>query len=439
MQSLRNKLFQATKTCLILSCFVIWASGQSVTTDKLTLTRFEKGIEDGKWADVEGDLLNYVITHPKDAKGFVLMAKLRFKQNRLSEARSLLLKALTLEPDLIEAKLSLAKARFQLGETQEARAVLDGISWSKGSGEAPGLELAQMYVLVGEFPKALETEEKLSLKIRNNEALPLRATCYLESGDKKNFDELMPIAKAVARSSPPIAVRYAEALSKALRHKETADLLRLVVAASPKNTDALLLLAKSEISLRDYDKARIHLEQAEKILPVSAELFFTKAVLESEQGNYIRALELLERSLAENPDNMDVLSNLVITAMRANQAEKAVRAAEKLITLRPEDLDFLYLYGAASLQNNNFQKAENALGKFLEARPQDSRGCLALGLAFAGQSDKFLDARQQLQKCLTISPNNFEAAYQLGLSYKTQGESVKAIEYFEQAVRLSPN
>src|SRR5258708_29876618 len=118
MQSLQNSLIQAAKTCLILSCFAIWVSGQSVTSDKLALTHFEKGIEDGKLADVEGDLLRYVIAHPKDAKGFVLMAKLRLKQNRLNEARSLSLKALTLEPDLLAAKLSLAEAQFHFGETQ---------------------------------------------------------------------------------------------------------------------------------------------------------------------------------------------------------------------------------------------------------------------------------------------------------------------------------
>jgi len=439
MQNLHIKLVQAEKIGLILSCFSIWISGQGQRSDRLALAHFEKRIEDGKLADVENDLLRYVIANPKDALGFALMAKLRLKQDRPTEAKSLSLKALTFEPGLLSAKLSLAAAHFQLGETQESRSVLDGVSWNQRSRDSLGLYLAQMYVLVGDCPKALEIAEKLPLKVRNSEALPLRATCYLGSGDKKNFDTLMLLAKSLAAQNPNVGVQLAEVLSKAARYQEAADFLLPIVAVSPQNPGALLLLAKSEIFLKDFAKARIHLEQAEKIEPASAQMFFAKAVLESEQGNYTGSLGLLERSLSENPNNTEALLQFVITAMRANQAGKAVRAAEKLITLKPDDLEFLYFYGAASLQNNDLQNAENALGKFLAARPNDARACLAMGLTFAAQPERLTEARGQLGKCLEINPNHFEAAYQLGLSYKGQGDSAKAIEYLELAVKLSPD
>jgi len=439
MQNLRIKLVQAAKIGLILSCFSIWISGQAQRSDRLALAHFEKRIEDGKLADVENDLLRYVIANPKDSLGFALMAKLRLKQGRPTEAKSLSLKALTFEPGLLSAKLSLAAAHFQLGETQESRAVLDGVSWNQRSRDSLGLDLAQMYVLVGDCPKALEIAEKLPLKLRNSEALPLRATCYLGSGDKKNFDTVMLQAKSLSAQNLNVAVQFAEVLSKVARHQEAVDLLRLVVAVWPHNIGALLLLAKSEIFLRDFAKAKIHLEQVEKIEPASAQLFFVKGVLESEQGNYTGSLGLVERFLSENPNNTEALLQFVITAMRANQAGKAVRAAEKLIALEPDDLEFVYFYGAASLQNNDLQNAENALGKVLAARPNDARACLAMGLTFSAQPDRLREARGQFGKCLEINPNHFEAAYQLGVSYKGQGDSAKAIEYLELAVKLSPN
>jgi tetratricopeptide (TPR) repeat protein len=129
----------------------------------------------------------------------------------------------------------------------------------------------------------------------------------------------------------------------------------------------------------------------------------------------------------------------VISAMRANQAGKAFRAASRLLEIKPDEPDFLYLHGAAALQNNNLAAAETSLNRFLAFRPQDSRGCLALGLTYAAQPDKFEAARNQLLGCIETNPNNFEAKYQLGLSYKTQGEIAKAIAYFEETVKLSPN
>ncbi len=433
MKILRSNLIRGAKVCLITLSIALCIAAQN------SLVRFEKSIETGQLFEVEKDLFNYVIANPKDAQGFSLMAKLRLKQNRLNEAKSLSNKALTLNPNLLSAKLNLAAVSFQLGEVASAKDVLDTISDNEISDNAIRLNIAQAYTLVGDCTKALSVAEKLPVKIKNTDALPFRAACYLEIGDKENFTSLIPAAKLLAKQNPPIAIKFAEVLSEAAMHRETSDLLRLVIVSVPKNIDALLLLAKSEINLKDFSNAKIHLAQAEGIQPNSGKLLSIKSFLESEQGNNTQSLELLEKALAENPNNIEVLTQFVIIAMRTNQSGKAVRAAEKLLKLQPENLEYLYLYGAASLQNNNLQSAENSLVKYLEARPNDSRGCLALGLTLATQTDKIQQARTQMQKCLILNPNNYEAAYHLGLSYKTQGEFVKATEHLEQTVKLSPN
>ena len=439
MRILQNNLNRSTKICLILVCLSTCAWAQLKADNKSVLANFEKNIEDGKLAEVENGLFNYVIANPKDAGGFSLLAKLRFKQTRLNEAKSLLNKALSLDPGLLAAKLTLAQVEAQLGETEQAREVLNGIAESELADASWRFTVAETSALVGDCPKALILAEKLPPAIRNGKALPLRATCYLESGDAKNLSLLIPITKKMARQNPTLAIEFAGVLSKAAMPKETAELLRLVIAAAPQNTAALILLAKSEVSLKDFSNAEIHLARAEKIQPKSAELLLVRSFLESEQGNNARSFDYLEQYLAENPDNIEALSRFVVVAIRAGQNGKAVRAGEKLLNSQPENPDFLYLYGIASLQNNNVQKAETALTKFLAARPDDSLGCLALGLTLAAQPDKLGEARGQLEKCLAKNPNNYEAAYQLGLSYKVQGETAKAIEYLEQTVRLAPD
>lgn len=432
MKILLNNLMWLANICLIGLCLTLIATAQNA------LVRFEKSIEAGQIAEVEKDLFNYVIANPKDAQGFALLAKIRLKQNRLNEAKSLASKALTLDTTLVSAKLTLAETYLLLGEIEQSNAVLDGISANEISDDSIRLYVAELYAQNGGCPKTLSLAEKLSIKIKNSEALPFRAACYLELRDKKSFASLIPSAKIVAKQHPSIAIRFAEVLRKAAMHKEATDLLRLVIISEPKNPDALLLLAKSEIYLKDFVNAKIHLAQAEKIQPNSGELLFVKSFLESEQGNTAKSLELIEKSLAESPNNTEFLTQFVISAMRSNQAGKAVRAAQSLLNLQPENPEYLYLFGAASLQNNNIQNAESSLVKFLEARPNDSRGCVALGLTYAAQPEKLTEARIQMQKCLVTDPNNYEASYQLGLSYKTQGENTKAIEYFEQTVKLAP-
>lgn len=428
-----------TKISFILLSLAIWISAQPKADNKTVLANFDKNIENGKLAEIERDLFNYVVANPKDAAGFSLLAKLRLKQDRLNEAKSLANKALLLDENLLSAKLTLAQTSIQLGEIEQSRQVLNSISETEILDNVIRLNLAQIFETIGDCANSLKLVEKLPIKTKNTEALPLRANCYLATGDKKNFASLLPIAKTLVKQNPNIANGFAEILAKSGLHKETAELLRMVIFSAPKNQEALLLLAKSEIYLKDLANAKVHLGQAEKIEPDSAEFLFIKSLLESEQGNNAQAFELLEKTLAANPNNLQALAQFVVVSMRANQTGKAVRAAEKLLNLQPENLEFIYLYGAASLQNNNLQKAESSLIKYFSARPNDSRGCLALGLAYAGQIEKLDQARQQMQKCLQINPRNFEASYQLGLSYKTAGDSAKSIEYFEQTIKLSPN
>lgn len=401
------------------------------------MVRFEKSIEDGNLT-IEKDLFQYVIANPQDANGFLLLSKLRLKQNRLNEAKSLSQKALSLNGNLLPAKLTLASIHYKLGGIEQSRSILNSISDTEIKSDSLKLNLAQNLSQVGDCPKALSIVEKLPLKIKNTEALSLRAKCYSEKDDKKDLFSLIPVAFSVAKTNPQIAVNFAEIISGGLK-KNAVELLRIVVVSHPKNVNALLLLAKLEIYQKDLANAKIHLSQAEKLNPTSNDLFFIKSLLEGEQGESQKALDLLEKSLANDPNNVQVLGQYVVTAMRANYPSKAVRASEKLLQIQPENLDYLYLYGVASLQNKNLASAESSLTKFMDARPNDSRGCVALGLVLAAQPEKLDIARQQMQKCLTMNPKNSEAAYQLGLSYKANGEIPKAVEYLEIAAKLTPN
>jgi tetratricopeptide (TPR) repeat protein len=404
-----------------------------------TLVAFDTNIEAGKIAETEPDLFKYVIANPKDATGFSLLAKLRFKQGRFNEAKALANRALRLDSKLLSAKTTLCESHIQTHGFDEARSVLDTISTSEIKDISTILKLAKIYANIGNCPKALSITDKLTINLKNTTALPLRGECFLLTKDVKNFTLSITTAKGLTKSNSPLAVEFAGILSKAKLDKETVDLLRLAIASSPTNAIALLLLAKSEVFLKDLVNAKIHLTKAEKLDSNSAELAFVKSLVESEQNDNKKALELLAISLTANPNNTEYLSQYVLVAMRAGIPANAVRGAERLLELQPENLDFIYLYGAAALQNNNLTSAEAALNKFFEARPNDARGCLALGLTLAAQPDRIELARNQMQKCLTINPNNFEATYQLGLSYKTNGEAAKAVEYLEKTVKLSPN
>jgi cellulose synthase operon protein C len=418
-------------------CFSVAA--QKKTPVNSLLANFEKSIEQGRLAETERPLLDYALANPQNVEALELVGRLRLRQGRLEEAKALYRRVLTLDPKLASAKINYGIILFETGETDEARRVLSEINQAEIVNPAARLNLAKALTLVGEFQKSLAVIENLPTSAKNSEALPVLAVCYLKLGERAKLDTLIPLAKKAVVSKPGAALRFAEVLMTAGMNQPAIELLRALTTASPKNVPALILLAQAEIYAKNFTGARSLLNRAAMLQPPSAEVLFTQAMLEKAQGNASAALDLLNKALSLSPNSTAVLSEIVIAAMRANQARKAVEAAEKLLVLNRNEPEFLYLHGAASLQNGNTDAAQKSLESYMQARPEDSRGCLALGLALAARRDQIERARQQLWHCLEINPANFEARYQLGLSYKAQGDTAKAIQLLEETVAAAPD
>lgn len=411
---------------------------QTKPLDKTAIARFEKSIEAGKIEEIERPLLNFAVANPNNPQVLELLATARFRQNRLPEAAALYKRILTLDANSVSAKINLARIFYVSGQLNEAKQLLDDIAESAISNDALRLNLAATFLQIGEPNKALEVADKLPLKLRNADALPVIAASYSESKNERKLLELLPLMKRAA-ANPSLALQCAEVLENAGMNREAADLLRSALVTASNNFDVLIALAKFEIGEQDKNSAQKHLSQAAKLQPRSPTLFLVQALFEEAQGNSKNALELLKQARTLAPNSPEILSQFVITAMRANQSRAAVETARILAEAKPNEPEYLYLLGAASLHNNNIAQAQSNLQRLMELRPAHSRGCLALGLTLAAQTNQIENARKQLARCIEIDAGNVEAKYQLGLSYKAQGETAKAVEYFEETIKSAPN
>ncbi len=152
----RNNPIRLFAFLLLFICGGTTLSAQKASPDTDLLKRFERSIAEGKLSEVETPLFEYVRENPASAGGFAIFAKLRFKQGRFDEARSLLRKALSLDPNFTTAKMDLAAVQSELGEVDEARATLLGISVRDIKDNSVRLRLAQSLQDVGECAKALD-------------------------------------------------------------------------------------------------------------------------------------------------------------------------------------------------------------------------------------------------------------------------------------------
>jgi tetratricopeptide (TPR) repeat protein len=427
----------------LAACLFIPFSSQIVLpqqkpSEKRILADFEKSIQLGTGDEIDRRLLDFAVANPNNSKALELLARLRLRQGRLTESKALYQRVLTLDPTSINARINSGRIAYALGQRDEARQFLAGI---KEASLTPTLqlELAAAMFLIGETQDALKLAEGLPVNLRNTTGLPLLAAIYLESGRRDELTGLIPLMKKASLTNSALATQCANILYKAGLYKQGIALLRPFSAGIQKNAEILVALGRLEVLDRDFTHAREHLKQATTLEPNSAGVLSAQAFLESESGNASEALKLLTNAREVAPNSKAVLADLVVLALRSGQPVLAVDAAKALIAMEPENPEFEYLFGTASLQGGDLDAARNALEEFLQKRPRDSRGCLALGMTFAAQRDKIEDARRQLRHCVEIDPSGFEAQYQLGLSYKSQGDNKQAILMLEEVVKKAPN
>src|SRR3954452_15810075 len=165
-------------TVLIISSLL--AAYAQVAVNSPTLTKIEKDIESGKLSQTEKPLLDYVLSHPNDPKALELIGRLRLKQGRLDEALALYRKVLALDPQFTTAKVNYATGLLLTGQSDAAIQQLNGIDATRIKELITRLNLAQAHVFAGNCPAALSVIAALPATVRNTDALPMQAGCYLQ-------------------------------------------------------------------------------------------------------------------------------------------------------------------------------------------------------------------------------------------------------------------
>lgn len=268
--------------------------------------------------------------------------------------------------------------------------------------------------------------------------------------DPRNLDANYNLGVLLmARRAPAEAIPYFERVGTAnvpaqlnliracLETKRTAEALRVATQLSEKNKDSvqvhfsLGVLLSSE---KQFKAGLLELEKADALQPETFEILYNLGEALLRDGENARADAVLNRALRLKPDSAETM---YLLAQDYRSESRPLDALDLLIhahAVAPQNTDVMFLMAQISMSQDYFEDAIPLLESAIQIAPQRADLRAALGEAYfiSGKSEKAIDQFEQLLKM----DNSARSYAFLGLSYRDLGRFDEAKKAFEQGLKL---
>ncbi len=175
-------------------------------------------------------------------------------------------------------------------------------------------------------------------------------------------------------------------------------------------------------------------EHALRLKPDIHAAYSNVAAIYLDQNQFERAEEILLKVTSLAPDFTEGFINLGVLYIRIQQPDKALPQLNRALAITPEAFAAHFNKGEALTQKGDFKAALESYKEAVHLRPDIDSFQLALGAAYSRAGDRASAAREFL--AVTNGPLAAEAVRNLGILYRDVGETEKAMEFFNQAVKM---
>lgn len=182
-------------------------------------------------------------------------------------------------------------------------------------------------------------------------------------------------------------------------------------------------------------------------------------------GEYEKAIPLLEKAIASDPENAFINHQLAELYLRTGKLDRAEALSKKAVEKDPENVEYRATLGGIYAANHKYEDAKQQYAKVSELDPANPKSALLIGIleaeagdleggvrtltkAISDNDDNFMayfyrakiylemekmdKAKADLAKCQVLRPSFVEAGTALGLLHERMGETDEAIKAYSQ-------
>jgi choline-sulfatase len=160
------------------------------------------------------------------------------------------------------------------------------------------------------------------------------------------------------------------------------------------------------------------------------------AIVHVENGDIAKALPLLERVTASDPQIPMAQLELGVARCRLRRYAEAIPALKKAITLQPDAMNAHYEMGLALYETGDLKTAAGHFEIVVSRMPKFADARFSLGSIYA-RIDRVPEALAELKAALELEPQHYRANLLNGRILDLQGKSAEAVPFLERAVQAN--
>src|SRR5437870_5203462 len=246
------------------------------------------------------------------------------------------------------------------------------------------------------------------------------------------------------------AAAYREAVSGALQqlgnlrvsnneYAEGIDLLSRAVKAAPTRVTARVDLAIAHFVVRDFDKAKREIEAALEQDPKDLRALNLAGKIDFMKGDFAAAANRLESALRMQTD-FDTGYLLALADLELKNPVPAGVIFDEMQASSVPSASLHVLIGVAYRETGYLDQAAIHFAKAIELEPKKPRVHSSFGLTYFLQGPQsYANAREQFMAELSITPNDSNSCYYLGMIAAREAKADEAEKWFEQLASALPD
>jgi len=425
------------------------SEGRPVSGDAALLLN-QVYLEQGRLEDALAVSRSLLEAEPENLGAYMALATVYERQGRFEEAEEVLRQALDLQPDRFVLYSRLARMRRARSDREGEIALYREVLAKHPGHYGTLISLGEAQITQNDLEGAIATYSEI-VALFPDDVQAIRRLASLEYGAGRYEQSAQRLRDALREH--PEHYEFAYSLGQVLRglgrDDEALAVFEQVPASHPLYIEARMQIAVILEGEGRLQEALIEVDRLRTLRPERG-LDFHAASLRVRAGDFEGGVALLERLLAETPDDDEVLYQLGVVHGLAKDTDAALRYMQRSLDANPDNAHALNYIGYTwAERGERLDEAEALIRRALELSPGDGYIADSLGWVYYMRARPlmgterradgvvFLEkARDQLDLAAELTGGDPVVSEHLGDVYRLLDQKERALQYYLEAVEM---